>query len=270
MPSLGGKSDSRAGPPAYVSRQPRLLQRHIGPFSSIVTCPIWPALPLTPRKRSPPTISPALMVWPTRMNTDEEALRRAALARLGEPGQVRLAVDEDRTADARRQALGDVDALPAAQEPGGRDHAGARIDGGGQGESDGEEVADRAAERLHHVAEQDAEPVELGVVTVVEREGERGLRDDRAGRVGDRDVQLPRAEVHAGHEAELAGQRDECRAPAAARGDRGVQQSGGGELLDDVRHRRGRQAGASGQLDLRQSPMPFERLDEPGSVGFTK
>ena len=75
MPSLGGKSDSSAGPPAYVSRQPRLLQRQIGPFSSIVTWPIWPALPLTPRNRSPPTTSPALMVWPTRMNTDDAAAR---------------------------------------------------------------------------------------------------------------------------------------------------------------------------------------------------
>ena len=159
------------------------------------------------------------------MNTDEEAVAAAALARLGEPGQVRFAVDEDRNADARRQALGDVDALPAAQEPGGRDHARARIDGGGQGESDREQIADRAAERLHHVAQQDAETVEFGVVTVIEREGERGLRHHGAGRVGDRDVQLPRAEVHARDQAELTRQRDECRAPAAARGDGSVQQS---------------------------------------------
>ena len=93
---------------------------------------------------------------------------------------------------------------------------------------------------------------------------------DRAGGVGDRDVQLARAEVHAGDESELAGERDERRAAAAARGERGVQESGCRQLLDDVRHRRGRESGAAGQLDLSQPPMPFERLDEPGSVGFTK
>ena len=75
IPEFGGKSDRRAGPAANVSRQPRLLQRHTGPFSSIVTCPICPALPLPPRKRSPPTMSPALMLWPTRMKTDDAAER---------------------------------------------------------------------------------------------------------------------------------------------------------------------------------------------------
>ena len=204
------------------------------------------------------------------MNTDEDALRPLPSRASASPPRFASLSTKTGTPMRARQALGDVDALPAAQEAGGRDHAGARIDGGGQGEPDREEIADGAAERLHHVAEQDAEPVEFGVVAVVEREGERGLRDDGAGRVGDRDVQLPRAEVHAGDEAELTCQRDECRAAAAARGDGGVQQAGGGELLDDVRHRRGRQAGASGQLDLRQSPMPFERLDESGSVGFTE
>ena len=109
-------------------------------------------------------------------DADEDGRRSragAALARLGEACEVRLAVDEDRAADAGGQALGDVDAFPAAQQPGGRHHAGARIDRGGQGESDGEQIADRAAERLHHVAQQDAEPIELGVVPVVEREGQR-------------------------------------------------------------------------------------------------
>ena len=195
---------------------------------------------------------------------------RASLARLGETAEVRLAVDEDGAADAGLKALGDVDALPAAQEARRGDHAGARIDRRRKRESDGEDVADRAAERLHHVAEQDREPVELGVVPVVERERDRALRHDRAGRIGDRDVQLARAEVHAGDQAELAGERDEGRAAAAARGERRVEQAGCRQLLDDVRHRCGGQAGAAGELDLREPPVPLQRLDKPGSVGFTK
>ena len=76
--------------------------------------------------------------------------------------------------------------------------------------------------------------------------------------------------MHPGDESELAGERDERRAAAAARGERGVEQPGCGQLLDDVRHRRGREAGAAGQLDLGQPPVTFQRLDKPGSVGFTK
>ncbi len=64
--------------------------------------------------------------------------------------------------------------------------------------------------------EQDGEPVELGVVAVVEGERDRALRHDRAGRIGDRDVQLAGAEVHPGDESQLAGERDEGRPAAAA------------------------------------------------------
>ena len=213
---------------------------------------------------------PALIEWPTRMNTDEDTVRALPSRASASPPRFASLSTKTGPADAGPQALGDVDALPAAQETGRGDHAGARVDGGGQRQSDGQDVAHRAAERLHHVAEQDREAVEFGVVAVVEGEGDGALRDDRAGRVGDRDVQLARAEMDAGDESELAGERDERRAAAAARGEGGVQQPGGGELLDDVRHRRGGEAGASRQLDLSQPPVAFQRLDEPGSVGFTK
>jgi hypothetical protein len=45
--------------PTNVSRQPRLPQRQIGPFSSIVTWPISPAVPVEPRNTSPLITMPA-------------------------------------------------------------------------------------------------------------------------------------------------------------------------------------------------------------------
>ena len=110
------------------------------------------------------------MVWPTRMNTEEDAERPLPSRASASPP--RFASLSTKTGRPMRavQALGDVDALPAAEQARGGDHAGARVDGGRQREPDGEQVADRAAERLHHVAQQDAEPVELRVVAVIERE----------------------------------------------------------------------------------------------------
>ena len=213
---------------------------------------------------------PALIEWPTRMNTDDDTVR--ALPSRASASPPRFASLSTKTGRPMRAARLSATSTPSQprRRPGVDTMPVRGSIGRGQRESDGEDVAHRAAEGLHHVAEQDGEPVELGVVAVVEGERERALRDDRAGRVGDRDVQLARAEVDAGDEAELARERDEGRPAAAARGEGGVQQSRGGELLDDVRHRRGGEAGASRQLDLRQPPMTFQRLDKPGSVGFTK
>src|SRR5690606_18273296 len=70
-------------------------------------------------------------------DADEDRRRRrapVALARLGKAAEVRLAVGVDRAADARRETLGDVDALPAPEEAGSRHHARARVDGSRQRE----------------------------------------------------------------------------------------------------------------------------------------
>jgi hypothetical protein len=102
-----------------------------------------------------------------------DRLAAVALAGFGQAAQVGLAVDVHGPADARREALGDVDALPAAQEARCRDHARALVDRRRKSEPHGQQVGQRSAERLHHVAEQQAQPVELGVVAVVEGQGER-------------------------------------------------------------------------------------------------
>ena len=96
------------------------------------------------------------------------------------------------------------------------------------------------------------------------------LGDDAVGDVGQRDPQRPGAEVHAGDEAEVAGERDLLRAAAAARRGRGVQHAGGRQLLDDVGHGGWGQAGDAGQLDLRERATLLDGADDPRPVGFTQ
>ena len=152
IPSLGGNSDSSAGPAG------------VGLEAAAVAAPADRSVLVD---RDVPDLAGLAVDAAEQVAADDEAgadgvadadedrggcRAGAAFARLGETAEVRLAVDEDGPADAGGEALGDVDALPAAQQAGGGDHAGARVDGRRQRESDGEQVADRAAERLHHVA----------------------------------------------------------------------------------------------------------------------
>ena len=135
-------------------------------------------------------MSPALIEWPTRMNTDDDTVRALpSRASARPPRLASLSTKTGRPMRARRLSATSTPSQPR-RSPGVETIPVRGSMGAGSASPTARMSLDRAAERLHHVAEQDREAVELGVVAMVEGERDRALRHDRAGRVGDRDVQL--------------------------------------------------------------------------------
>jgi hypothetical protein len=112
---------------------------------------------------------PALIEWPTLMYTEEETRACPALARLGEAAEIGLAVDEDGPADAGSRVCATSTPSQPRRSPGVDTMPVRGSMGAGSARPDRQDVAHRAAERLHHVAEQDGEAVEFGVMPVIER-----------------------------------------------------------------------------------------------------
>ena len=86
----------------------------------------------------------------------------------------------------------------------------------------------------------------------------------------ERDAERAHAEPDAGDHTEVAGEGHLERAASVARGLRGVQHTGGRELLDDVRDGGWGQPGDAGQLDLREGATLLDGAHDPGSVGLTQ
>ena len=198
-------SSSRAGPPASVSRQPRLPHLQIGPFSSIVTCPIWARLAGDAAEHgSVDQEAGADGVSDADVGRAPGSARGAgARPRRGRRGWPRCR----RTPDARGGSRGPRRSGPPPSRAGGRgveDHAGGRIHGGRERDPDGQHVREACVQRLKHVAEQQGGAIELAVVPVVEGERDVVLGDDGAPDVGDGHPQVPAREVEPGDQADLA------------------------------------------------------------------
>ena len=124
--------------------------------------------------------------------------------------------------------------------------------------------------RLEHVVQQQRHLVELVVGAVVRASGMWFSATTVWATSASATRRCRVEKCDADDEPERVRQSDVLRAPARADALRGVQDAGGRELLDDVRHGRGGEARGSGQLDLRQAAVLLDGVDDAGSVGFTK
>ena len=216
MPGSSRKSSSSAGPPARVSRHPRLPHLQIGPVLVDGDVPDLPGFAADPVEDRAIDDERGADVVPDPDVGGDPAAARGSGPRLGKPAEAGLAVGEHRQLDAVAQRIRHRDVLPAAQQTRCRDHARVLVDRSGQGEPDRHEVADRGADGLGHVAEQQRGAVQLAVVAVVERQRRVVLGDDGPADIGDGDPEVPGGEVEPGDEADPSREGDlDGAAPAA-------------------------------------------------------
>ena len=190
--------------------------------------------------------------------------------RLRQRCQVRGVVDEHRALHPALHDVRHLDAVPAAHDAAAADRAAGPVDRRGKRDADREDFLARRIHRLQHVGEQHRHLVELVVGAVVAGERHVVLGHDGVGDVGEGDAHVPHREVDARDQAEGVRQGDLLGAAPAADALRGVQDARDGQLFDDVRDRRRRQSRGPRELDLGQSAVLLDGVDDAGSVGFTK
>jgi len=140
---------------------------------------------------------------------------------------------------ASRFDVGDVDAVPAAHDPGDGDHARARLDRGRHPDADRQQLVERRPDPVRELDDEQGRAVEAGVDVVLRGQREHLLGDDLVRRVPERHAQLALSDEHPRDEPGAPGEADQLGAPAAARRRACLDRAGALQLLDDRRHRRG-------------------------------
>jgi hypothetical protein len=148
--------------------------------------------------------------------------------------------------------------------------AGATVGEAGHRQPHRADVAERRPHPFGELGDEQRDPVERRVETVLGRQREPLCRGDAPGGVGQEHLHRAMPDVHADGEVGGSGKRDGLGATAGADGGRGLHDARRLQALDQVRDRGRRKTGRSSDLDLRDLTIDPHGLDDAGAVSLAQ